>query len=106
MSHSTGSTKNTRNSARMRTGSGFGRPRRGRTDREVIGRGVVRAGGAEAGRLRVLVVIEEPRPGDEHARGDEPDQQQLDRDRGGGVDVVVLEGEVIGELVERVVPPG
>src|SRR3954462_7639703 len=101
-SHATGSTKNTRNSTSTRAASGFGSFRVPRRRGEAWRRSDSFAGAG----TRMAVGIEEPRSGHEHAGDDQPDHQQLHRDRRGRVHVVVLEGEVVGQLVERVVPAG
>src|SRR5579862_4442746 len=53
-------------------------------------------------RAKVSVGIEESRSGHEHGGHDQRDHEQLDGDGRRVVDVVVLEREVVGELVERV----
>src|SRR5579871_2430458 len=102
-SQSTGSTKKTTNSASTSVGSGLRGRRRVRA--RVRGRVPAVAGGVRVCAGAVSVGIEESGSGDEQRGGDQSEQQQFDGDGGGGVDVVVLEREVVRELVERVVAP-
>src|SRR3984957_15420059 len=93
----TGSTKKTTNTSSSSPASSWPAARGGRRDRA---RGPAAPSAAGAA---VSVRIEEPRPCHEQGGYDQADHQQLHRDRRRVVDIVVLEREVVGELVGRVV---
>src|SRR5579863_3576587 len=104
ISQMTGSTKNTTKASSSSPGSTWPAAAAGRRARRGWGRLAPEAGtrvkipGAE-----VSVDIEESRSGYEHGGHHQRDHEQLDGDSRRVVDVVVLEREVVGELVERVI---
>src|SRR5579863_1312252 len=93
--------KNTTKTSSSSPGSSWPAARDGRGRRRGRARG--RAASPLTGGTRVSVRIKESRSGDEHGRDDQGDHEELDGDGRRVVDVVVLEREIVGELVGRVV---